>query len=62
MSLPDKALRIALASTLTLSGIKLIDPPYGDDIVIVGAVAAGVAAVVATVRWLVARRLVAESP
>jgi len=62
VSLPDKALRIALASTLTLSGIKLIDPPYGDDIVIVGAVAAGVAAVVATVRWLVARRLVAESP
>jgi uncharacterized membrane protein YfcA len=61
VSLPDKALRIALASTLTLSGIKLIDPPYGDVMVVVGAVAAGVAAVVATARWLVGRRLVADS-
>ena len=62
VSLPDKALRIALASTLTLSGIKLIDPPYGDDIVLVGAVIAGVAAVVTTARWFVGRRPVVESP
>ena len=53
--LPDRALRIALAGTLTLAGVKLLDPPGADVIVIVGAVAAALAAVVVGVRALSAR-------
>ncbi len=34
--LPDKLLRVALAATLCLSGIKLLDLPHGDAIVVVG--------------------------
>jgi len=61
VALPDRALRIALASTLFLSGVKLIDPPYADAIVLVGAIAAGLGAVVAAARWLVGRRVVPDS-
>ena len=53
--LPDRALRIALAATLTLAGVKLVDPPGADAIVLTGAVVAGIAALVATARWLAAR-------
>jgi uncharacterized protein len=60
VSLPDRALRIALASTLTLAGVKLVDPPGSDAIVIVGAAIAVVAAVVATMRWLMTRTSTAE--
>jgi uncharacterized membrane protein YfcA len=52
VSLPDRALRIALASTLTLAGIKLVDPPGADIMVIVGASLALLAAVTAMARWL----------
>jgi uncharacterized protein len=55
VSLPDRALRIALASTLTLAGIKLVDPPGADAMVIVGASVSLLAAVVATARWLMTR-------
>lgn len=55
VSLPDRALRIALASTLTLAGIKLVDPPGADVMVIVGASMAVLAAVSATARWLMTR-------
>jgi uncharacterized protein len=55
VSLPDRALRIALASTLTLAGIKLVDPPGADIIVITGASISVLAAVVATARWLMTR-------
>jgi uncharacterized protein len=55
VSLPDRALRIALASTLTLAGIKLVDPPGADIMVIVGASMALLAAVGATARWLMTR-------
>ncbi len=55
VKLPDRALRIALAATLTLAGVKLIDPPGADVMVIAGMVVAGLAAVVVTGRWLVAR-------
>ena len=48
--LPDRALRVALATTLTLAGVKLLEPPGDDAIVIVGIAAAAVAAVVALVR------------
>jgi hypothetical protein len=55
VKLPDRALRIALAATLTLAGVKLVDPPGADVIVIVGVAIAALAAVVVTARWLVAR-------
>jgi hypothetical protein len=55
VKLPDRALRIALAATLTLAGVKLVDPPGADVILIAGIAAAGLAAVVVTARWLVAR-------
>ena len=32
--LPDRSLRIALAATLTLAGVKLLDPPGADAIVV----------------------------
>ena len=53
--LPDRALRIALAATLTLAGVKLVDPPGADVIVLAGAVTATIAALVVAARWLVAR-------
>ena len=53
--LPDRALRIALAATLTLAGVKLVEPPGADAIVLAGIVAGAIAAVAATARWLVTR-------
>ena len=49
--LPDRALRIALAATLTLAGVKLLDPPGADVIVIAGASVAALTALVASLRW-----------
>jgi uncharacterized protein len=43
--LPDRSLRIALATVLTLSGIKLMELP-GSDALVVGALAVGLALVV----------------
>jgi uncharacterized membrane protein YfcA len=53
--LPDRALRIGLAATLTLAGVKLLDPPGADAIVLGGAVVAAIAALAATARWLTTR-------
>jgi uncharacterized protein len=61
VSLPDRALRIALASTLTLAGTKLVDPPGADVMVIVGSSIALLAAVIATARWLMTRSPAASS-
>ena len=55
VALPDRALRIALAATLTLAGVKLVDPPGADAIVLAGGVAAAIAALVVAVRWLAGR-------
>ena len=55
VKLPDRALRIALAATLTLAGVKLVDPPGADVIVIAGIAAATLAAIAVTARWLVGR-------
>jgi uncharacterized membrane protein YfcA len=55
VKLPDRALRIALAATLTLAGVKLVDPPGADAIVLAGAIAAAIAALAATMMWLVSR-------
>jgi uncharacterized membrane protein YfcA len=61
VSLPDRALRIALASTLTLAGIKLVDPPGADIMVITGASISVLAAVVATAKWLLTRSPAVEA-
>jgi uncharacterized membrane protein YfcA len=55
VKLPDRALRIALAGTLTLAGVKLVDPPGGDAIVLGGAIVAAGAALLATMRWRAGR-------
>ncbi|MGE5689940.1 MAG: sulfite exporter TauE/SafE family protein [Pseudomonadota bacterium] len=47
IKLPDRALRIALATTLTLSGVKLLDVP-SSEIVIPCVIAAGLATLVVT--------------
>ena len=60
--LPDRSLRIVLASTLTLAGVKLVDPPGADAILIGGAVIAAVAAGVAFIRWLGSRGATAAVP
>jgi uncharacterized membrane protein YfcA len=51
--LPDRALRVGLASVLLLSGLKLLDLP-GSDQLVLGAVVAGACAVTALLlrRWL----------
>jgi uncharacterized protein len=43
LKVPDRALRLGLASVLMLSGIKLVDPPNADWVIAVGAVVAGLA-------------------
>jgi hypothetical protein len=55
--LPDRKLRVGLAAVLLLSGIKLVDLP-GSDAVVVGALAAGgVTGLVLAVRWLLNGRV-----
>jgi uncharacterized protein len=56
--LPDTTLRIALASVLLLSGIKLVDPPGSDVIVVAALGAGGLAALILAVR----RRLNGKVP
>ena len=53
--LPERSLRIALAATLTLAGVKLVEPPGADAIVLAGVVTGAIAAVAATARWLITR-------
>jgi uncharacterized membrane protein YfcA len=55
LRLPDRALRVALAATLTLSGVKLLDPPGSDLIVLAGALLAAGVAFVYAARWLAGR-------
>lgn len=55
--LPDRTLRFALASTLFLAGVKLVDPPGGDEIVLAGAALAALAVLVGLARWAVGRRV-----
>jgi uncharacterized protein len=54
--LPERSLRIALAATLLVSGLKLLDVPASDQIVI-AALAAGVAALAVWSIRSLARRL-----
>jgi hypothetical protein len=50
VKLPDRALRVALAATLTLAGVKLIDFPGADAVLVTGIAVAGTAALGAAVR------------
>jgi uncharacterized membrane protein YfcA len=43
LKVPDRTLRLVLATVLVLSGIKLVDPPGVDWVIAAGAIAAGVA-------------------
>jgi hypothetical protein len=53
--LPERALRVALAATLTLAGLKLLDAPGANGIILVVAGVAVAATVVAGVRALMRR-------
>ncbi len=50
--LPDRLLRTALAATLTLSGIKLLEPPHANAVVVTGLILA----VAAFAAWGLVRR------
>ncbi len=60
--LPDRTLRFALASTLALAGVKLLDPPGADAVVVAGAAIAAVAVVVGLARWFLHRPEIDEEP
>jgi uncharacterized membrane protein YfcA len=60
VKLPDRSLRAALALTLGLAGLKLLDPPWANAIIVVVAAGAGLLAAAAGVRWAVRRPLLAE--
>jgi uncharacterized membrane protein YfcA len=45
--LPDRSLRLALATVLALSGVKLLEPP-GENAILLGVLAAGAALLVVT--------------
>lgn len=53
--LPDRAMRIALATTLFLAGCKLVDFPGANIVVVAGAGVALAAGIVALVRFLLRR-------
>jgi uncharacterized protein len=59
--LPDRALRIVLAATLTLAGVKLVDPPGANAILITGAAIALAILAFTFVRWLGTRNDVVEA-
>jgi uncharacterized protein len=60
VKLPDRALRVALAVVLSLAGVKLLDPPGADAIVIsAAAVVLVVGAIALARRLLLTRRPVA---
>jgi uncharacterized protein len=60
VKLPDRSLRVALALTLALAGVKLIDPPGANAIVIAVAVGALITAIVAGSRRLARRPALAR--
>ena len=56
VKLPDRSLRVALALVLSLAGVKLLDPPAADAIVVAGAVVAALAGMTVLVRRYFGRR------
>jgi hypothetical protein len=55
VKLPDRSLRAVLALTLGLAGLKLLDVPGANAIIIAAAVAALLVAAFALVRYLLRR-------
>ena len=60
VGLPETALRLALASALALSGLKLLDVPYANQIILVSLAAGGIALAVWGVTLVVRRSRTAE--
>jgi uncharacterized protein len=58
LKVPERALRLVLATVLMLSGIKLVDPPGVDWVIAAGAIAAAIAFAV----WGFIRRLGRRTP
>jgi uncharacterized membrane protein YfcA len=61
VKLPDRFLRAALATTLTLAGVKLVDPPGANAILVTGLGVALAGAVASVVVRLRRRRLVPDA-
>jgi uncharacterized membrane protein YfcA len=62
VGLPETALRIALATALALSGLKLLDVPYSNQIVLAALAAGGLALAAWGISLLVRRGRPAEAP
>ena len=56
VKLPDRSLRVALALVLSLSGIKLLEPPGANAIIVTVAAAAIVVGIVVGARRLLGGR------
>ena len=61
MGLPENVLRFALASALALSGLKLLDVPYANQMILVSLAAGGLALAVWGIALLVRRGKTAEA-
>jgi hypothetical protein len=62
VGLPETALRFALASALALSGMKLLDVPYANQIILVSLAAGGIALAAWGISLVVRRGRPAEAP
>jgi len=62
VKLPDQALRVALSLVLSLSGIKLLDPPYANAIILAVSSVALVTGLVLAARWYLRRGIERVSP
>jgi uncharacterized membrane protein YfcA len=61
VKLPDRSLRAALALTLGLAGLKLLDPPGANAVIVAVAAGAALLALAAGLRWALRRTAVAET-
>ena len=52
---PERSLRLAFAVILVLSGIKIVEVPHADAIVVTGSALAATAAILLVARWFVGR-------
>lgn len=62
LKLPDRAMRVALATTLFLSGVKLVDFPSADAVIIAGVAVALTAGVISAIRAFRAREVAQTAP
>ena len=62
VGLPERVLRFALAAVLALSGLKLLDVPYSNQIVLAALAAGGLALAAWGISLLVRRGRPAEAP